>query len=126
MSLLQQARAHRVESLEKGRENTEKETSAVTTEGDATSVYEDGCVNLTSQESDWLIDSNASFHVTPHGDIFSTYSASDFGDVRMGNCSASMIVVLEIFAWRFWKQVDTEGCEAYSRYSPQLNFYRQT
>ena len=70
----------------------EKETNAVTAEGDATIVYEDDCVNLTSQESVWVIDSGASFHVTPHGDFFSTYSAGDFGDVRMGNSGASKIV----------------------------------
>ena len=70
----------------------EKETNAVTTECDATIVYKDGCVNLTSQESDWAIDSSASSHDTPHGDFFSTYSTGDFGDVRMGNSSASKIM----------------------------------
>ena len=44
------------------------------------------------QESDWVIDSSASFHVTPHGDFFISYSTGDFGNVKMGNSGASKIM----------------------------------
>ncbi|EXB94048.1 Adenylyl-sulfate kinase [Morus notabilis] len=47
--------------------------------------------SLVCQESDWVIDSSASFHVTPHGDFF-TYSTGDFGNVKMENIGASKIV----------------------------------
>ena len=39
-----------------------------------------------------MIDSSASFHVTPHGDFFTSYCTGDFGNVKMGNNSASKIV----------------------------------
>ncbi|KAL4379562.1 hypothetical protein GQ457_02G035640 [Hibiscus cannabinus] len=40
----------------------------------------------------WIVDSGASFHVTPHGDFFSTYQPGDFGAVKMGNQETSKIV----------------------------------
>ena len=39
-----------------------------------------------------MIDSDASFHVTPHGDFFVSYKIGDFGNVKMGNSGASKIV----------------------------------
>ena len=70
----------------------EKETNTVATEGDVVIVCDDSYVSLACQESDWVIDSGASFHVTAHGDFFTSYSAGDFGNVKMGNSGASKIV----------------------------------
>ena len=43
----------------------------------------DGCVNLATQDSNWVIDSGASFHVSSHSDFFTSYRIGDFGNVRM-------------------------------------------
>lgn len=75
-----------------GGSKEEKETNTVAAEGDISVIYDDDCINLVSQESDWVFDSGASFHVTPHGNSFSTYSSGDFGNVKMGNSGASKIV----------------------------------
>ena len=62
-----------------------KETNAIAAEGDIMIVTNDGCVSLATQDSNWVIDSGASFHVTSHSDFFTSYKTSDFGNVRMGN-----------------------------------------
>ena len=41
---------------------------------------------------DWILDSGASFHVTPHKEWFSTYDASRKGKVRLGNDYACEII----------------------------------
>ena len=48
-------------------------------------VTDDGCVSLATQDSNWVIDSSALFHVTSHSDFFTFYRTGDFGNVRMGN-----------------------------------------
>ena len=70
----------------------EKETNTVAVEGNITIVCDEGCVSLVAQDINWVIDSGASFHVTSHGDFFRSYSAGDFGNVRMGNNDTSKIV----------------------------------
>ena len=55
-------------------------------------VTNDGCVSLATQDSNWVIDSSALFHVTSHSDFFTSYRTSDFGNVRMGNSGVSKIV----------------------------------
>ena len=69
-----------------------KETNAIVAEGDIMIVTNDGCVNLATQDSSWVIDSGASFHVTSHNNFFTFYKPGDFGNVRMGNSSVSKIV----------------------------------
>ena len=58
-------------------------------------VTYDGCVSLATQDSNWVIDYGASFHVTSHSDFFTSYRTSDFCNVRMGNSSVSKIVDIE-------------------------------
>ena len=41
---------------------------------------------------DWILDSGASFHVTPHKEWFSTYDASRKGKVRLKNDYACEII----------------------------------
>jgi len=54
--------------------------------------YEDDSIDLTNQEYEWVVDSAASFHVTPHRDYFISYTVGDFGHVKMGNQGVSKIV----------------------------------
>ena len=69
-----------------------KETNAIAAEGDIMIVTDDGGVSLATQDSNWVIDSGASFHVTSHIDFFTSYKTGDFGNVRMGNNGVSKIV----------------------------------
>ena len=69
-----------------------KETNAIAAEGDIMIVTNEDCVSLTTQDSNWVIDSGASFHVTSHSDFFTSYKTGDFGNVRMRNSSVSKIV----------------------------------
>ena len=55
-------------------------------------VTDDGCVNLITQDNNWVIDSSASFHVTCHSDFFTSYKTGNFGNVRMGISGVSKIV----------------------------------
>ena len=48
-------------------------------------VTDDGCVCPATQDSNRVIDSSASFHVSSPCDFFTSYRTSDFGNVRMGN-----------------------------------------
>ncbi|KAE8672557.1 hypothetical protein F3Y22_tig00111837pilonHSYRG00278 [Hibiscus syriacus] len=49
-------------------------------------------LNVAYDDSSWIVDSDASFHVTPHGNFFSSYQSGDFGMVQMGNQDRSKIV----------------------------------
>ncbi|GAA0152200.1 hypothetical protein LIER_10740 [Lithospermum erythrorhizon] len=42
-----------------------------------------------AKEEDWIVDSGASFHVTPNRDFFCTYVEGDFGVAKMGNTGTS-------------------------------------
>ena len=75
-----------------------KETNTIAAEGDIMIVGDDGCVSLATQDSNWVMDSRASFHVTSHSDFFTSYRTDDFGNVRMRKSGISNICVLEIFA----------------------------
>jgi hypothetical protein len=70
----------------------EKDTAAVASDGDDLVVCEDAYVNLSCHESMWVVDTAASFHITPHRDFFSSYTSGNFGWVRMGNEAKCEIV----------------------------------
>ena len=72
-----------------------KETNAIATEGDIMIVTDDGCVSLATQDSNWVIDSGALFHVTSQSDFFTSDKTGDFGNVRMGNSGVFKIVGIE-------------------------------
>ena len=42
-------------------------------------VGECNLLNIASNDTSWIIDSGASFHVTPYGNFFSTYQSGEFG-----------------------------------------------
>ena len=69
-----------------------KGTNTIALEGDIMIVTDDGCVSLATQDSNWVIDSGASFHVISHSDFFTSYRSSDFGNVKLGNSVVSKIV----------------------------------
>ena len=55
-------------------------------------IGEDNYLNVACDDSTWIVDSGASFHVTPHKEFFSSYTCGDFGTVKMGNHVSSKIV----------------------------------
>ncbi|RVW14266.1 Retrovirus-related Pol polyprotein from transposon TNT 1-94 [Vitis vinifera] len=79
------------QNKEKNSEKKQNDT-AVVTDGELMIIRDDVSVNLIGQETDWVIDSGASFHVTSRADFFTSYSQGDFGNVRMGNEDVSKIV----------------------------------
>ena len=61
-------------------------TSAIaTSEEELVLINEQNIMNLVGDESTWVIDSGASFHLTPDQKCFSSYKAGDLGSVKMGN-----------------------------------------
>ena len=69
-----------------------KGTNTFALAGDIMIVTDDGCVRLATQDSNWVIDSGASFHIISHSDFFTSYRSGDFGNVRLGNSGISKIV----------------------------------
>lgn len=63
----------------------DKDMAAIAHDSDVYIVYDDNSINPTCQDSIWIIDSGASYHVTPTRDFFSPYIAGDFRTVKMGN-----------------------------------------
>lgn len=49
-------------------------------------------MNIIQNECLWIVNSGASFHVTPHKEVFSSYRSGDFSKVKMGNQGVSSIV----------------------------------
>ena len=63
-----------------------KNTSAITTsEEELLLISEQNEVNLVGDESTWVVDSGASFHLTLDQECFSSYRTGDLGFVKMGN-----------------------------------------
>ncbi|KAL7171266.1 hypothetical protein ACSBR2_036000 [Camellia fascicularis] len=75
----------------KSMDKKQEDTTAVTTD-DLMVVCEDDCINFVGQESNWVIDSDASFHMTSRVDFFTTYTKGDYGCVQMGNEGLSKII----------------------------------
>ena len=48
-------------------------------------------MHLAGVESEWVVDTAASYHATPVRDLFCRYVAGDFGNVKMDNTSYSKI-----------------------------------
>jgi hypothetical protein len=65
---------------------------ATTTSGDFFTVYDDDVINFACHETSWVIDSGTSTHVTSRQDFFTSYTAGDFGTVKMGNDGLAKIV----------------------------------
>lgn len=50
------------------------------------------CHHVSSTDSEWLVDTGASYHCVPKREYFLNYQAGDFGSVKMGNQSSASIV----------------------------------
>ena len=81
-------------SRERGNKE-DKDTTAVVSDGEVVIVYDDDSINLTCQNYEWVVDSAASFHVTPHREYFTSYTAGDSGQVKMGNHGVSKVASIE-------------------------------
>ena len=55
-------------------------------------ISEQNEVNLVGEELTWVVDSSATFHLIPNKECFSSYTARDYGYVRMGNDGACKII----------------------------------
>ncbi|RDY08818.1 hypothetical protein CR513_06903, partial [Mucuna pruriens] len=49
-------------------------------------------VNLVYDESMWIIDSDATLHVTPRKEFFTSYTSGDFGVLNMGNDGVTKLI----------------------------------
>lgn len=49
-------------------------------------------VNLTHDDSSWILDSGATCHIATRRDYYSSYTPGDYGVVRMGNAGLSKVV----------------------------------
>ena len=67
-------------------------TTIVASEQELMLITEESELNLASDETTWVVDSGASFHLTPDRKCFSSYTAGDHGCVRMGNEGTCRIV----------------------------------
>ena len=87
------------------RENNKEETkqdgnenclATVTTEDLVTFVDVDminaDMINIACDESSWVVDTGAAYHVTSRKDFFSFYTPGDFGTLSMGNETVSRVV----------------------------------
>ena len=72
----------------------EKITIVVATHDDMFVFCDDGHVNITNHNSDWIVDLGASYHIIPHRHFFSTYIERNFGYVRMKNEISCKIIVM--------------------------------
>jgi hypothetical protein len=53
------------------------------------------CLQVENADSDWIVDSDASYHATPHMELFTSYKSGKFGVVYMGNQGTSNIVGID-------------------------------
>ena len=87
-----QCRLWKKEQKQKGEAKKEGANTAAAADGDVTIICDVNSVNLTCQDSHWVVDSGASYHVTSRRDVFSTYRDGEFGNVKMGNNAECKIV----------------------------------
>ena len=57
-------------------------------------VVGSGDLCYVAADNDWIIDSGASFHVTPHKSFFCSYKEGQFGEAKMGNRGVSKITAI--------------------------------
>ncbi|WVZ17355.1 hypothetical protein V8G54_010337 [Vigna mungo] len=71
----------------------EKTTTAVVSDdANVFLISEVNYLNIAFDDCTWIVDTGASFHVTPHEGFFLSYQKGDFGTVKMGNHVTSKIV----------------------------------
>ncbi|RDX64833.1 hypothetical protein CR513_56558, partial [Mucuna pruriens] len=77
----------------KGKSKEKDDDCVTTTTGDALVILRDfESVNFVSDESMWIIDSSATLHVTPRKELFTSYTAGDFGVLKMSNDGVTKVI----------------------------------
>ncbi|GAA0183550.1 hypothetical protein LIER_30940 [Lithospermum erythrorhizon] len=110
----------------KGKKNEVNNVAVVNPYGDLIVVgSSDAC--HTSSGDDWVIDSGASFHITPHKSYFHNYKIGNYGEARMGNNGVSKIVGIRGCSSSIgaWKGVGARECSTYSGFLSQFNLIRE-
>ncbi|RDX71864.1 hypothetical protein CR513_48733, partial [Mucuna pruriens] len=80
-------------SKEKGDDDDDDDDCVTTATGDDLVILRDfELVNLVPDESMWIIDSDATLHVTPRKEFFTTYTSGDFGVLKIGNDSVTKVI----------------------------------
>ena len=74
-----------------------KDTVTAVTGDDALVVCDHNMLNLTCQESNWVIGNGASIHCIPRRDFFSSNTLNDFCVLKMGNDGAFQFLAWEMF-----------------------------
>ncbi|GKV38830.1 hypothetical protein SLEP1_g46695 [Rubroshorea leprosula] len=67
-------------------------TTAIASDGKVYLLCENDNIDVAHHDSTWVVDTAASYHVTPNRDWFSSYKEGDFGYLKMGNISEAKIV----------------------------------
>ena len=75
-----------------GRPDRKGTTAIAASKEELMLITEESEINLAGDEMTWVVDSGASFHLTPDRKGFSSYSAGDQGYVWMGNVGTCRIV----------------------------------
>lgn len=63
-------------------------------------LWDNNLINVTCDESNWVVDHGSCFLVTPRQDFFTSYTPVDYGVLNMGNDSLSKVVGIEIVVWK--------------------------
>ncbi|MCI76505.1 hypothetical protein A2U01_0097775, partial [Trifolium medium] len=74
------------------REDHDDDRVTTATNDDLVIFRDHESVNLVSDESMWIVDNGATFHVTPRKEFFTSYSSGDFGVLKMGNDGVSKVI----------------------------------
>ena len=70
----------------------ENTATIIVLEDEVLAIGQDDCCTVQDLYVEWVIDSAASYHVTPRKELFTSYKARNFGRVKMGNDSYADIV----------------------------------
>ncbi|RDY00866.1 hypothetical protein CR513_15879, partial [Mucuna pruriens] len=73
------------ENKDKNGKSKEKDDDRVTT------TTSDDLVTTTTSD-DFIIDSGATLHVTPRKELFTSYTSSDFGELKIGNDGVNKVI----------------------------------
>ncbi|RDX81115.1 hypothetical protein CR513_38247, partial [Mucuna pruriens] len=77
----------------KGKSKEKDDDRVTTATGDDLVILRDfESVNFVSNESMWIIDSCTTLHVTPRKEFFTSYTAGDFGVLKMGNDGVTKVI----------------------------------
>lgn len=87
----------RKQSQSSAQPKKEDSETAITIMQDVTvfSIDEENCLYVANYEAEWMVDTAASSHATPHKSFFRSYTAGDFGTVKIENTNCSSIMKID-------------------------------